>query len=451
MSGRSETDQTRTTSRRDFLAATTAVATVTVSVSGCLSVFDDDGDDLPALDFEERDVVSVAEIEVPTGLDRLPVDLDSEHVEASRDRADSLLSTVPENLTAEIPNEAVRSAIVESRNDARDSLEEASDASRTSGLLSSLRSARQDAARAEGMYAVTAGDRSRATVFEEADVLRDDRSEIVEKLSATGEDAQKTALVYNEVERLLDSAGRSLENELDQIAPVASEVEAVEVAAGAVERARAQFEDATHLDENQPDDEQFTEVYRGTTETLLAESELRVEELPEEADELLSVDFPRLERTDVDRLLRTVHRDPDRMRSFLDEGQVARALRQAYWLVHTLETLDRLEEHAEERFVVPDSADDLREAKQEALDEVEQLDTEHDSLRVYGVNRALNGVSVGDWNLQQLEERSLELDEGGTRYVFEAFASYVVAAELVRTTPGTTETVVDAIDEQREM
>jgi|GEM_PF-2776142 len=449
MNGRTGTDQTKVTSRRRVLATTAALASATVSLSGCLSVFDDDEEELPALDLDERDVLAVAEIEVPAQAERLPVDLSSDHVEASRDRSESLLSVIPENLTDEVPNEAVRRTIIESQNEAQDSLEEVSEASSASTKLSSLRGARRDAAAAEGMYAVAAEDRTREDAFEEAAILRDERADLKETLSLSGEDAQKTALVYNEVERLLDSAERFLGSELDQIAPMASEVEAVRVAAGAVERAHSQLEDATYLDENQPGDEQFTEVYRSASEALLAESESRAEEFPEEADDFLDTDFDGLIRTDVDRLLRATHNDPDRIQSFLDDGQVARALRQAYWLVHTLDTLDRLDER-DDVLVTPDSADDLRDAKQEALDEVDQLDIGDDSLRIYGINRVINVISGGDWHLEQLEERSVELDGRGSRYAIEALVSYVVAGELARTIPETTETVLDAIEEHRD-
>lgn len=444
-------DENRDTVSRRNVLATAGLAVGTISLSGCLSRWEED--DPEPLDLDEDDLFAVAEIPVPEGPDLRAFDVAPEHIQSGRDRVESLLSPIPDDLTADVPNDAVRTLITESRRDARNSLEQVENASTAGGALSSLRQARWHAADAEGVYAVAVEGRTREDVFEEARAVRAELSTVESALSRTGEDPQWSVLVYAEIERRLDSAGRALAEGLDAIAPAASEVEAVSEAAERVEQARAQLEDAAHLDSRQPTDEAFDDLFRETAEAVLEDVESRVDELPDEIEDFLGAEVEHTPRAELGHLLRITRSDVERVRGFLDDGQLARALRRAYSLTHNLDTLDRLDERvADGGLTRPDSADELRAAKLDAIDEVESLqeETGHGALFENGIDSAVGTISGGDRYLEYVRERSFDIESSyGERYVLDALAAYATAAEQARAVPETTETVVDALETRR--
>lgn len=416
-----------------------------LSLAGCLSR-SDEAEELPPIDAEEEELLAVAAIEPPASPELLPIEAAPEYVGSIRERVESLLSALPDDLAASIPNEAVRTHVEEARIEAREHLETSETASSTDRTLSALRSARRQAARAEGIYGVADEGRTREDVFRDADAVRSSLSTVESNLQWTGEDPGRTLLVYETIESHLDRAERVLGEQLDLIAPAASEVEAVGEGAEVVEGARARVEDATHLLERQPTDERFDGTFREVAEALLEPAADRIDDIPAESGELLDLEGGG-RRDRFGHLFRPLQRNLEHAHEFLEADRIARGLRQAYLLSIELDTIDRLETRsAAGDLELPESVEGVEAAKREAIEATESTRTEveHAPFAEYGIDRAVGSISSGDWAIEQIRDRELDLDDSyAMRYVVDAFDGYVLAAEIARAVPKTVEAVAE--------
>ena len=427
----------------------TGLATSGLALAGCLG--DDDSEETPTLELDETELLTVADIDVSERPDLLPVDVETEHVEAGRERVRSFLAAIPDTFADEIPNEAVRLEIDEFREDARQALESSEEATDPESVLSAIRRARRDAATAEGMYAVVTEDYSRNDVFEWAADVRTELEAVDEGLERTGDDVESVVLVYEQIERWLRSSRMSVTDHIERIAPAASEVEAVREATHSVEMAAAQLDDAIHLHEQLSTATNFDETLQKSAETLVEERSERAADLPEERAEFVDFGIGSVSTDPVDTLLRLTRRDVESVGDRIEDGQLAWAARQAHRFTLRLETLDRIEARfSEEPLAVPDDANDVAAAKRDAIQAVEPLQENVGDSPLFdvGFDEAIGYIQYGDNRLERIREESLDVSESvrGAGYVFGALLSYHVAIEIAEVLPDVTDTVVDVFE-----
>lgn len=432
-------------SRRTFLgcAGRLAVVGVGTGVAGCASPLD--GEPEP-IDVTDAELDAIASIDAPSLPRSLPVDIVESRFETFRDRARSLLDAVPEQLAAEIPNEAVREHVTDHRESARERLATSDDESGYE-RLTTLASARTDAAGAEGAYAAAVGDRDREDVYAAVEPLRQRRADLETGLARVGETPQHAVIVYDVIESQLRRVTRRFET-VDAMAPVASEVEAVGHAAPIVESCRASLDAAAHLRsrQNAAGDEAFDEPFETAAGELLAELRDRAETVPDDRDGVGDVFDAPVEDTPrewiADEVVRQRSlRDPERARERLEEGAVATALRQLYRIIHVLRTVDRLRSRIEEgAFERPGDAEPVRELKATAVDEFESVlaDADHPWLARDGLRFASTTLHRGD---RRITDSGYPPDTAAVA----SMGHYAMALEQVRATPATNRRFVDAL------
>lgn len=444
----SESGRTNQT-RRGFLGVTgTGVLTVGGSLAGCLSLSEDDP---PPLDIDEDELFAIAELERPSEPERLPLPVTEEFATLNRERAEALLAELPDNLETEIPNEAVREYITEYRDRAQSRLDDGEEATDEWSRLNSVRLARSDAAEAAGAYAVADSGRTRDEVHDAADPLRDSITAFETDLVRRGTDPAQAAVVYADLESRLESALRSL-GRLDTQSPATSETKAVGEGAGYLEAASAQFDVVEYVDDQQDGEETFDETLRDAAESILDGVEERVADLPEGempaiGEAFFDAEVAQTPRESLARFLWHTETNYESARERLEDGQVARAVMNGYRIERYLLALDRLNERvADGAFDRPESAEDVRDHKVEAVEEVERVREEHDGvLFEQGLRHAIQQIHSGDTSIENAQEYS-DIDHYISTAVFYPMANYGFATELARTLPEATQTVTDTLE-----
>lgn len=453
---RSGSQPARTASRRRVLGATAGVAVGVSSLAGCLSWGDDEPAE-PPIEVDAEAIERLLSIDSPEVPEPVSIEATAAHAESSRDRAESLLAAVPADLEATVPNEAVRSDIETATAEAREYLSAAdADFDADSGsagpeVLDSLRRARRNAARAEGMVAVPEEDRTREDVFEAADSVRSSFESLESELTRVGDRIERTLFVYEHVEENLESARSILEDGIGRIAPASSEVEAVGEGSEFVEHARARIEEATHFHDRQPSHESFDEAFRASAETLLEAAEPRIEGLPEDPDEVVATEFRA--RGSIGMLVRRIDRRLEQGRERIEEDRIALGLLLAVDVSLDLEAVERIESLVDTGdHELPETAAALEEPKREAIEALEEAGEAIDDTPIgrYALDRAAGRVDGGDWYLEQIEEHGLDID-GGTAagYAIDAYDSYVLAEAYARGLPETVASIRGTIEDYR--
>lgn len=436
--------------RRHALVTIGGIAAGTVSMAGCLSLRDDDDSTPPALNLDRDELLDVPAADLPEKPAVPPADVSVEHVDAGRNRVTSLLSAVPDDLRAEVPNEAVRSELQELRADAQAELDRSEEEPDSAATLAAIRQARRNAAGAAGMYAAATKNRTREEIFEEGEAVEAELSAFESALSRNGPEPLQTALVYATVEQRLDIARRALGEELDRIAPAAAEVEAVRDASSAVERARAELADATYFHERQPTETTFDDQLHSVADARLDDLDEQVTELPDDPAEFFDTDVENTPAAEAGRLVRTVIADYESAREFLDNGWVAGALRRAYELTLRLQALDGLATAVEDGALSrPTDVAEIRAAREAAVAAVsDRIDDESENaLSAHGLVLARQMVGAGDESIEWIRDQSFGLDSSsGERFVFRAFANYVTASELAGAVSEATEAFLSEFD-----
>ncbi|AUX09896.1 hypothetical protein AArcSl_2272 [Halalkaliarchaeum desulfuricum] len=448
--GAAESASDRAPSRRAILAGVaTGVSSLTAALSGCLSFPDGDP---PPIDVTDEELHEVAAIDVPEVSTRLPVSLDDEPVEAGRDRIESLLEPIPSDLTAEIPNEAVRDYIVDYRQRARERIVELEDVDHNYDRLSTLGRSRRDAAEAEGAYAAATAGRVREDVYEAVESVDRRRREVDSKLVRIGDVPHEAVLVYNTVEGRLDSVDGGLDRVDDQ-SPLTSEVEAVGEAAGRLESSRANLEMAEHLIERQEQvgDAALDGAFERATSELLEEMDSHVADLPpadSDPEEVFAVPVAGTPREIVvdgvggSSVLRVIHRTRSRVDDYMENDRVARALVALYELEHERRTFDRLRDRIDDGGLDrPDDVEAVAETKRSAIEAIEAAleGDSHPYLIRERLSASLAPIGLAD---RDIDEGRYSSDSGAVY----AMGHYAVAGERARALPGAADWFADALE-----
>lgn len=434
---------TRGPSRRRVLERlAVATAAGTVALAGCVSR----DDDHPPVEADGDDFQAIADMERPPRLEAFPLEIGDNYLESERERVETLLEPIPaaDSLADEIPNEAVRQYVDETREEARERLEGLEAESTDYARLSTLRSARRRAGEAEGAYAAAVGDREPEDVREEFDALEAELSATEAELRRYGTDgeAHRAVVVYDVVERRLDAAGRAIESAAHPM-PGKSTVEAVGELADGYERAAASLEEGEYLARRQEDvgDRPIDDDLESAAVTLLSDLEDRLEELPsfenqEPARELFDEPVDGTPREEIGRTgVRRVRANYESATDELEEGQLARALRS----VHTAETarraIERLQSASEDGDLErPEDADDVQAAKRDAVEAIETTreETAYPSLVGRYLDTLIRRVRGTDGRLERDAERT------PNRTAVRAVGGYAFAAAQARALPEAT-------------
>ncbi|SDR35231.1 hypothetical protein [Natronobacterium texcoconense] len=438
-------------SRRRFLERGVAFgATIgTVALAGCSSL---DEDDHPAVDATGAELTSITEIDPPERLEELPVDVSDERVEEGIDRVETLLEPIPgpAGLVEEIPNEAVRNYVDETRKRARDGLEDVEEEPTNYARLSSLGSPRRRAAEAEAAYAAATDGLTPDEVEEQLADLEDELSGTESELTRFGTDdePQYAVVVYSVVERELDTAGRFVENAYRPMLG-ASTVEAVGDLASRYERATASLEEAQYLIDRQAEvgERAFDDEFESAASALLTDLEESVERLPLEsrdpAEELFDAPVEGTPREWAgESAIRRTRSSYDDVSARLENGRLARALTSLHAAETGRRTIERLRSIVDDGGLErPEDADDVRGAKQDAIDAIRTArgETSAPYLVDRSLGTAISAIRGGDRRLERDADRSSD------RAVLYTTAEYAYAAAWARALPGATEWFVDAL------
>lgn len=387
--------------RRRFLSL--CVGTAAVAVAGCASFGSDD----PApVDVDGDELDAIAAVEVPEVRQEFPVDIADEHVETHRSRAETLLDAVPPDF-GDIPNEAVRNYIETQRDRARDGLNSADDAQSNRATLSSLQSAREHAATAEGAHAAARGQRVRGDVYDGIEPVQARLSTLETGLVRVGDVPHHAVFVYEDVEDRFDSAQRSL-GRVDNAHPVTSEVRAVGRAAGRLESVRAELDIVDHVLERQTGERTFDDEFERVAREVFFWGQLT---------------------------------NADNVETHIEGGRFANALLALYRLDHHLRTVDRLQARvADGAYDRPNDGEAVRSAKETAVAEIGSVieGADYPFLVQRGIQTALSSVAEADHAIEE------------ERYPHELAAvsvtgNYALATERARALPASTEWFVEQL------
>ncbi|EMA18295.1 hypothetical protein [Haloarcula amylolytica] len=224
--------------RRGVLALVGASA-----IAGCSSIDSLGGEREATIDaYNLPDVPRDEEREAPIP-PVIPVDIETSHFDAVRERVRSLLATLPTPLgPEEIPNGHIRQHLTGAASDASDGLDDARTARTGLMALRSLRSARENARYAAAGWGVVESGRTAAP-------LRDEHSRTVSAARETrqeheyvGMDPVRAALVHARIETGLERA-----SDMDVLPREESELLSVAEWGETAESAQAYLDDARHL------------------------------------------------------------------------------------------------------------------------------------------------------------------------------------------------------------
>lgn len=293
-------------SRRGFLAL--GGATV---LAGCGFVSDSFGDDEP-VGLDSATLAEVVAAEGPDVADPLPVEIDDDHVAASRDRARSSLSSVPLPLSAqELPNGAMRAEVHANADHARTHLDEAEDAPGTRERLELLAHARGPARSVEATWAFANDELSAADVESARESVRADIRQFRDDWEHVGSDPVRAVVVHALVETWTRSARSRAERDRGDDGMTVNAL-VVGERAGEVESARASLADARHVGEqfvdSLSDSRSLDATFRDATEALASTVESRMERVPDEDAELGDLADADIDETVAGYALRELHR-----------------------------------------------------------------------------------------------------------------------------------------------
>jgi len=362
--------------RRGVLAAVGATA-----LSGCSVPWNGAGDGETAVELDGAAVAEVASGEVPAVADPLPVSVADSSADDSRERAESLLGTVPLPLEAdEMPNEAMREELTDRVERARDLLREAAAAPGPRPRLERLASARGAARTVAAAWAFANDEADREAVEEAARDVREDATAFREEWEYVGVDPVRALVVSDVVEEWAGMARRSVEGAERRERPVTNAVTVGE-RAGDVEYGRATLANARHVGERYRESLSEPRSMRSTfadaRESLSATIESRMADLPgAEAgrSELVDAD---VEETVAGQALLDLHRGLPHDGATASDDRLPEAVLDQVDALDRVVAFERLRDRVAdgERFTV-ESADDVAALRSAAVDAIERARSE---------------------------------------------------------------------------
>ncbi|WP_058991964.1 hypothetical protein [Haloarcula sp. CBA1127] len=224
--------------RRGVLALAGASA-----IAGCSSIDSVGGGGEATIDiYNLPDVQREEKREAPIP-PAIPVDIETSHFDAARERVRSLLATLPTPLgPEEIPNGHIRQHLTDAASDASDGLDDARTARTGLMVLRSLRRARENARYAAAGWRVVESGRTAAPLQDEHSRTVSAARETRQEHEYVGMDPVRAALVHAHIE-----AGLVRASDMDVMSREESELLSVAEWGETAESAQAYLDDARHV------------------------------------------------------------------------------------------------------------------------------------------------------------------------------------------------------------
>lgn len=433
-------------SRRAILGA--GVLAVGSALAGCLG--EDDSDREP-LGLDISALQEIGERETPSE-STLPVELTDDHLTSQRDETEALLDPVSEADISTLQNELVREDLLELLDRARGQLREFDDTPPAEREFSDIRRARAAAAEARGGFDAAIADRTYDDAMADADAVEAELTTWAESLERNGEAAAEALVVYNEIEQHVDSGIQEFER-LARLSRAASAVEAASRSDRHTETARSEFAAATHLAEQYDGDREFSEKFEAGANALLDSLEAELADFPDAenrfedfADEFFEETVEETPREQVVSVARSIQQTGEQLTTLLlEKGLVARALFRTYTLSRDIRAVKALTDRsAEGELDRPESATEIADLREEAIDETEtQLESaDGDPLVEAALIDVIGGVRFADEELQGVQHT--RHDE---RDILWATGRYAISSERARAVPDARSELQSALEE----
>jgi hypothetical protein len=358
----------------------------------------------------------------------VPVEVEESYLAAARDRASSLLATLPLPLGPDdIPNGHIRRELTDAAADATDELDEALSADTQFAALRALRYARERARYAAAGWAVVEDGLTVGRVRREHRQSVADGRSLRGTHTYVGGDPVRATLVHARIETAL---GLALDDARVHPSHDGSDLVTVAAWGEEAESVRALVADARQLDTrftaSLPDDTGPIETtIRGAAERLLADLRSRQPDLPPEP----TADEWGVEERVVEDLRRTATGGPKRIGDAPGPATAAVDATRRLASVRALQGVEsRLDEDDEYRI---ESAAEIRSLRTDAYDELRTALEESPApdLARTVVTDAAGRVATADWELARVrgEARLSRFDD--------VVAGYLAARALARATP----------------
>lgn len=413
-----------------------------------LFALDDGGPDDPDVSYDDSALRRVVGLGTPAIPRTFPVEIESDHVAANRDRALSLLSSAPES--PGIPNEAVAREYADRYEEAVEALARAEEARTPYERLDALQSARWFAADVSAVSTAFAGDLTREEVLARREPIRERLTRLRDRWRYVGDDLAVAVDVHGTVESRVDYAEGTLERAAERRGPDENRVLAVGSAAGTVELARTAAENATYyydrFVESLTDPRPLEDALDRTARVLVSDVTARCPEpLADEWESRFDRD---LAYTAAHDLLRDAVSDATwrcrAAREARDREGIASAVLTAAGADRDLRALDRVRAAVDRgAYGVPRSTEAARREKLAALEAIETARAATPTVLTSGWTRgAVENVDRGDRTLS----RAIEHDGVGVNEVARAVAAYAWARTRAAATPGALSRLTAVLD-----
>ncbi|SDR42044.1 transposase [Natronobacterium texcoconense] len=443
--------------RRQLLAGLGAVSGV--AVAGCSALpWEDDGTS-SSLVFSQDEAERVLEgADEPTIEWPVPIRPDESALADALERVDALVAEVPDPLEPEhVPNGVVRESIVESRNEAATTWDEAADATGVAQYhaLHDSRDARESARTAATSWLAVDADRESlvAELRDERDAADDAVADRLESIEYRGSDADagvlRAALYYYRLENDLTGSERSIDrwsvSETDDVLDIGG-------AAGSLESATATATVWEHLEDRWREDEDDVDL-ESTFEDALEHSVEAADEIGFPAQQegwledvgLGDLDDQYLEFV-LHRARQPVDRAQSRMKEALRDGDLATGLYSALEFEMTYRGFETVRDRIADGDLHAPSIEDVRAERQEALAAARQA-READfeggsitdpSLGAYLLAETLRSL---EWNDASVRRRATGGDPDANVSLSSQYRDYVRYRSHLEALPEAVETV----------
>jgi hypothetical protein len=406
------------------------------------------GSDSDRTELDGAAIRALVDDSAPTVPDRLPVSIGDDHLDATADRARTLLGSVPADLGPDdVPNGEIRHRVAHARDHAEEAFARAREtpAAHAYERLAAFADARADARFAAGAWRAIDADLTRDDLTDEADAVRRDRRAVRERRRYVADDPVPATLVHAAIERRVDDGradastdgpGRYRRGNPLGVGELAEEVE----------RARVAVDDAAHLYDrltgSLEDPTDLRPRLHSARERLRADFDAERDDLPAvDAERPWQVEGVDVEDTPAAEALRDLYRsiDPEYDDGWAD-APPARSLLRAHRSFITLRAFASLRSRVAdgETFAV-ESADDVATIRTAAVDAVRTAADDPSPL----THAALSDTAD---RLRHADDRLAAADDDVTAIrIRREVARYLVVTARARATPDASERVAEAL------
>lgn len=326
------------------------------------------------VELDGHDLARVVDRDHPTIPSPLPVEVSRDHVAHARERAHSLLASVPLPLSPEeLPNGTMREALHREAEHARDHLTDAIEAPGTRERLDVLAHARGPARSIAASWAYTQDELTISDVTEERETVAQAAREFEKRREYLGDDPVRAVIVHDVVEQWTNDASDDARSVWE-----GEDATALAIGEGAadVAEARASLSDARHVYEQYAaslsDRQSIRDRLEAARDSLSETVDDRLTDLPDEDVEIQDQLDADTEGTVAGRAIESLHHGVyDRYEYAYADGLAGAVLGQVARLarIGAFETLrDRIEAGEQRTVTSVEDVEAMREAAVTAVD-----------------------------------------------------------------------------------